>query len=70
MAKIEPLLLDARLAAVEENLESRLGPVLEEVTPEALAIILVESIRITPLATPVVTYLFRRLRRLLKLRSA
>jgi hypothetical protein len=63
--EIERVLFAARIAATGEKLKATLNPILEDVTPETLAILLVESLKITPFSAPIFTYILRRLHRLL-----
>ncbi len=59
-------MFEASLAATEERIEKRVGPILKEISPEAIAIMVAEGTGLPPIVTPVLTLFFRRLFRLLQ----
>lgn len=64
--RIQAELVDASLAATEEKVEKRVGPILKEISPEAIAVIVAEGTGLPPIVTPILTFFFRRLVRLLQ----
>lgn len=66
LARLEEARRDMAITVAANNVEARFGTILEDTAPEVLAIILVERMKITPLATPIMTYFVRRLHKFLK----
>jgi hypothetical protein len=64
--RIQASVFEASLAATEERIEKRVGPILKEISPEAIAIMVAEGTGLPPIVTPVLTLFFRRLLRLLQ----
>ncbi len=56
-------LLDATFAAAGDRIKQQVGPIMKEMTPEAIAVLIVEGAHLPAIATPVFTLFFRRIYR-------